>query len=184
MKEQGEVRGLVSTWVRKDGVLLFLRESTRLVGEEFYEGTLEDVTSEILAREDLKKSEMYYRILLEYSSDGVVVLDREGRVRFATSSIENVTGFKPEEIQGTSALVFVHPKDMRLVKRVFLGGKEGVVRRAEFRLRHRDGSFKVVEAVGRVLLEHSLVQGVVVTVRDITERGLKRPFVTPVSGMP
>jgi diguanylate cyclase (GGDEF)-like protein/PAS domain S-box-containing protein len=170
LKEQGEVRGLVSTWVRRDGVLLFLRESARLVGEEFYEGTLEDVTGEVLAREDLKKSEMYYRILLEYSSDGVVVLDREGRVRFATSSIENVTGFKPEEIQGTLAFAFVHPKDVRLVKRAFLGGKEGVVRRAEFRLRHRDGSFKVVEAVGRALLEHSLVQGVVVTVRDITER--------------
>lgn len=170
LREQGEIRGLVSTWARSDGVPLFLRESARLVGGEFYEGTLEDVTGEVLAREDLKKSEMYYRILLEYSSDGVVVLDREGRVSFATSSMENVTGFRPEELQGTLAFTFVHSRDVRLVKRAFLRGKEGVVKRVEFRLRHRDGNFQVVEAVGRILLEHPLVQGVVVTVRDITER--------------
>ncbi len=170
LKEHGEVRNVVSTWKVRDGSLRFLRESARVVGEEAYEGTLEDVTEEILAREDARRNEMYYRILLEYSSDGVVVLDKSGRVRFATSSVENVTGYTPEEIQGTFALSLLHPEDVQRVERVFFRTVEGMVERVEFRLRHRDGEWRTVEAIGRVLLSHPLVQGVVVTIRDITER--------------
>ncbi|MBC7217897.1 MAG: PAS domain S-box protein [Candidatus Caldatribacterium sp.] len=78
LKERGEIQNVVSTWRVRDGSLRFLRESARVIGEDVYEGTLEDVTEEVLAREDVRRNEMYYRILLEYSSDGVVVLDREG----------------------------------------------------------------------------------------------------------
>lgn len=170
LEEHQEIRNVVSTWRVKDGSLKFLRESARMIGEGMYEGTLEDVTEEVLAREDARRNEMYYRILLEYSSDGVVVLSREGKIRFATSSIENVAGYTPEEVQGMSALSLLHPEDVRRVERLFLRGTEGMVERVEFRLRHRNGEWRTVEAIGRVLLSHPLVQGIVVTVRDVTER--------------
>lgn len=170
LEEHQEIRNVVSTWRVKDGSLRFLRESARMIGERMYEGTLEDVTEEILAREDARRNEMYYRILLEYSSDGVVVLSREGKIHFATSSIENVAGYTPEEIQGMSALSLLHPEDVRRVERLFLRGTDGMVERVEFRLRHRDGEWRTVEAIGRILLSHPLVQGIVVTIRDVTER--------------
>lgn len=170
LREHGEIRNVVSTWKVRDGSLRFLRESARVIGDEVYEGTLEDVTEEVLAREDVRRNEMYYRILLEYSSDGVVVLDREGRIRFATSSVENVTGYTPEEVQGLSASSLLHPEDVRRVERIFLRAAEGMVERVEFRLKHRNGEWRTVEAIGRVLFSHPLIQGVVVTIRDITER--------------
>lgn len=170
LRKDREIRGVVTTWRTKTGTLRFLRENARLVRDEVYEGTLEDVTEEILARESVRKSEMYYRILLEYSSDAVLVLEQDGRIRFATSSVENVTGYTPEELQGALALSFLHPEDARQVQRLFLQGEEGDVRRVEFRLKHRSGEWRVMEAIGRVLLAHPLVQGVVVTVRDVTER--------------
>ncbi|WP_438313849.1 diguanylate cyclase [Candidatus Caldatribacterium sp. SIUC1] len=170
LKRDRAIRGVVTTWRTKTGTLRFLRENAHLVRDEVYEGTLEDVTEEILARESVRKNEMYYRILLEYSSDAVLVLERDGRVRFATSSVENVTGYTPEELQGALALSFLHPEDARQVQHLFLQGKEGEVRRVEFRLKHRSGEWRVMEAIGRVLLAHPLIQGVVVTVRDVTER--------------
>uniref|UniRef100_A0A7V3YK85 Diguanylate cyclase n=1 Tax=Candidatus Caldatribacterium californiense TaxID=1454726 RepID=A0A7V3YK85_9BACT len=170
LKRDRAIRGVVTTWRTKTGTLRFLRENARLVRDDVYEGTLEDVTEEILARESVRKSEMYYRILLEYSSDAVLVLERDGRVRFATSSVENVTGYAPEELQGTLALSFLHREDARQVQHLFLRGEEGEVRRVEFRLKHRSGEWRVMEAIGRVLLAHPLIQGIVVTVRDVTER--------------
>lgn len=170
LKRDGAIRGVVTTWRTKTGTLRFLRENAHLVRDEVYEGTLEDVTEEILARESVRKSEMYYRILLEYSSDAVLVLERDGRVRFATSSVGNVTGYTPEELHGALALSFLHPEDARQVQHLFLQGEEGEVRRVEFRLKHRSGEWRVMEAIGRVLLAHPLVQGIVVTVRDVTER--------------
>lgn len=170
LKRDGAIRGVVTTWRTKTGALRFLRENAHLVRDEVYEGTLEDVTEEILARENVRKSEMYYRVLLEYSSDAVLVLERDGRIRFATSSVENVTGYTPEELQGTLALSFLHPEDAKRVQHLFLQGEEGEVRRVEFRLKHRSGEWRVMEAIGRVLLAHPLVRGVVVTVRDVTER--------------
>lgn len=170
LREHREIRNVVTTWRMKDGSLRFLRENAQVIGEGVYEGTLEDVTEEILAREDARRNEMYYRILLEYSSDGVVVLSRDGVIRFATSSIENVAGYTPEEVQGVSALSLLHPEDVRRVERLFLRGVEGMVERVEFRLRHRNGEWRTVEAIGRILLSHPLVQGIVVTIRDVTER--------------
>lgn len=170
LKEHGEVRNVISTWRVQDGSLRFLRESARMIGEELYEGTLEDVTEEVLAREGAWRSEMYYRVILEYSSDGVVVLNREGKIEFATSSVKNVTGYSPEELQGASAVSLIHPEDARWVKRVFLEGVEGMVKQVEFRLRHRNGEWRTIEAVGRILLSHPLIRGIVVTIRDVTEK--------------
>ncbi len=170
LKEHGEVRNVISTWKVRDGSLRFLRESARMIGEEVYEGTLEDVTEEVLAREGAWRSEMYHRVILEYSSDGVVVLNREGKIEFATSSVKNVTGYSPEELQGASAVSLIHPEDARWVKRVFLEGAEGMVKQVEFRLRHRNGEWRTIEAVGRILLSHPLIQGIVVTIRDVTEK--------------
>ncbi|MBC7217898.1 MAG: diguanylate cyclase [Candidatus Caldatribacterium sp.] len=84
--------------------------------------------------------------------------------------MENVTGYTPEEVQGMLALSLLHPEDMRRVQQLFLRNAEGMVGRVEFRLKHRSGEWRTVEAIGRMLLSHPLVRGAVVTIRDVTER--------------
>jgi diguanylate cyclase (GGDEF)-like protein len=69
-------------------------------------------------------------------------------------------------------LELVHPDDRRRLGYTFarLQRQAGVVRRLELRLRHRDGGWRWVEAVGTNLLADPDVGGIVTNARDITER--------------
>ncbi len=83
---------------------------------------LEFVSSEIAraiehkrAQDALVESERRFRALIENSADAVSLLDAEGRILYTTPSSARVLGFRPEELQGRSALDLVHPDDSELV---------------------------------------------------------------------
>jgi len=70
MEEIGIVRGLEYVWKRKDGKILHIRESARAVKDEtgkviYYEGTVEDITTRILAESKIEESERKYRLLAD-----------------------------------------------------------------------------------------------------------------------
>ena len=72
-----------------------------------------------------------------------------------------------------NVLDHLHPEDLRLLleeteKAVFAGGV--ATNKAEYRFRHKDGSWRWVESVGTYFLDDPQVRGVVVQTRDITER--------------
>jgi PAS domain S-box-containing protein len=59
LDRQGEARGLEATWKRRDGTLVFVRESTKVVRAEdgrvlYYDGTIEDVTERRRLEEQLR----------------------------------------------------------------------------------------------------------------------------------
>jgi len=61
LAEMGEVFGLESQWKRKDGSLVYIRESARAIINErneilYYDGTIEDITEQKKAEEALKIS--------------------------------------------------------------------------------------------------------------------------------
>jgi PAS domain S-box-containing protein len=126
-------------------------------------------TDERTARE--RELERYER-LLEESKDVNAVVDREGRFQYITPSVTNVFGYEREELVGEVGFEYIHPEDR---ERAFSEFAAMVERPAyeptiEFRFRHRDGSWIVLEALGRNLLEDPVVQGLVVYTRDVTER--------------
>ncbi len=66
LEREGEIRGLESAWKRKDGSVIFVRESARLVRDEsgkplYYEGTAEDITERKRAEKALQESERKLR---------------------------------------------------------------------------------------------------------------------------
>jgi diguanylate cyclase (GGDEF)-like protein/PAS domain S-box-containing protein len=137
-----------------------------------YEGIIEDVTERKRATEALRRSEEYFRSLIENALDTITILDANGTVLYESPSVERVLGYAPEEMVGASVFEFIHPDDAPRVKGVFQQAEKrtGMTSSLELRFRHRDGSWRILEAVGRNLLHDPSVGGVVVNARDVTER--------------
>lgn len=116
-------------------------------------------------------SEAYYRALVESTLDVVVVYDAEGKVRDVSPSVRAVFGFAPEELAGRPGIEFVHPDDVETLRTVLAAaaGRPGRRVRAELRLRHRDGSYRVMDSSIANLLHDPSVAGLVVASRDVTE---------------
>ena len=167
-----------------------LKESGRTIGmiglankEQGYsfadQRTVEDLSGAIVeslkrkrAEDAVATKERFYRSLIEESSDVILILTAEGTVSYTSPYIERAIGYKPEQITG-KAFAFVHPDDIpaaREALRLLIEEGEGPIRKLEFRIRYADGSWHYIEAKGRNLLGDPIVRGVVMNLRDITER--------------
>ncbi len=165
-EENYTAAGLESVRGRDDELGQLARGFERMVGEvRAREERLRQ------AEEALRRSEQHYRALIEHSSDIIVVLDAQGRITYASPSVEAVLGFRPEEMQGSRMVDFVHPQDTAHCLEARPGAASGA--RAgplEFRCRDRKGEWRTLEATLTNLLDYPAVQGIVVNGRDITER--------------
>jgi nitrogen fixation negative regulator NifL len=132
----------------------------------------QDISARKRAEQALRQSEEYHRSLTEHALDLTVVLDADGVFRYASPSVERVLGERPQDLVGTNALPRLHPDDLAAVSALFFGGQQtpGLTASAAYRFRHRDGSWRHLEGVGRNLLDHPAVAGIIVNARDVTER--------------
>ncbi len=109
--------------------------------------------------------------LVEHASDVIIVMQPDGRVRYANPAARRVLGYDWKEGDVVDVLSLVHPEDHDRCRdeiRAALhrpGTQEPVV----YRLRHADGSYRLVHSIGNNLLGDPAVGGVVVTLRDITD---------------
>jgi PAS domain S-box-containing protein len=112
-----------------------------------------------------------WQALIEHSTDMIIVIDRQGRMSFSSPAASAILGYDPGENLGRAFLEFVHPDDVEDVAAAFaelLGGAEKA--RREARVRRRDGGWLWVEATATNRLEDPRVNGVVLNVRDVSER--------------
>ncbi len=133
--------------------------------------TYRDVTYRKEAEEALRRSEARYRSLIENAMDTVAVLDAEGRVLYQSPTIERFAGWTAEELEGTLAFEHVHPEDLERVRAEFgrLIAEPFHTASVEFRFRHRDGTWRTLEATARNFLDDPAVGGLVVNTRDVTD---------------
>jgi PAS domain S-box-containing protein len=116
----------------------------------------------------LRHSEEHFRSIIELGTDVITILDLEGKVRYESPSLERVLGYTTEELLGQPALAFVHPDDVAGAAEglAAVQASPGTSARVEYRFRHKDGSWRVMEGIGKA----SPDIGVIVTSRDVTER--------------
>ena len=135
-------------------------------------GTYADITERKRTEEALRESEERFRSLIENASDGITILDRDGRNRYLSPAAQKLTGYSADEMAGRSAFDFVHPDDLARAEAMWdqvLDDPEHVVTE-EIRFRHKDGTWRTFECTDSNLLGDPAVQGVVINTRDVTER--------------
>jgi PAS domain S-box-containing protein len=114
----------------------------------------------------------FFRTLVEHSSDLILILDAQGRIRFHSPAVERVMGWTSAKLIGACAFALIHPQDEARARESFarLTATEGAAAELEFRFRSAAGGWRALSSHVTTLLEHPEVRGVLVTARDVTTR--------------
>ncbi|MDF1505723.1 PAS domain S-box protein, partial [Roseisolibacter sp. H3M3-2] len=163
--------------VTRDGRVLWFRdEAAVLRGADgrprHIQGVMLDVTDRRRAEEALSAREEYFRRLIENSSDLLMISGTDMRLTYVSPSAERMFGYAPSEMLARQPADLLHPDDVPLVLDVMRDIIEhpGAQRRVTWRIRHRDGGWRTIDAIGRTIDPHSAADGVVCNGRDVTEQ--------------
>ena len=131
-----------------------------------------DITERKRAEMLLSEREERFRALIENAQDAVTIINSDGIVQYESPSIKRVLGYTPDELIGQDVLSLVHPDDLPMVNEKLASMLENPnsVGTAQVRYQHKDGSWRVIEAIAQNLLDNPAVNGIVVNYRDITDR--------------
>jgi PAS domain S-box-containing protein len=113
-----------------------------------------------------------FRALIEHSTDAIALLSQEGTVTYASPSIERVLGYTPQEFMTINGFDVIHPGEVPALAHAFqqLLAIPGLVDTRQFRSRHKDGSWRWVEATLTNLVNDPDVQAIVMNLHEISER--------------
>jgi len=130
-----------------------------------------DISKRKQAEQKLRESEEKYRLISETAYDLIGVLNNKFKYEYINEgALQQLLGYKKDEILGESALKFIHPDDLELAtKYLSIGFKKGYGE-AEVRLKHKNGSWVWFEVRGKTFLDKDGEQKALLIFRDFTER--------------
>ncbi len=120
----------------------------------------------------LRNSEQRFRALIEHGTDGIGLVSSDGTIRYTSPSTSRILGYADEELVGRRAFELIHPDDHASIRARLAEGLQQLGQSviAECRVRHKDGSWRLIEIVANNLLAEPSVRAIVLNYRDITER--------------
>jgi diguanylate cyclase (GGDEF)-like protein/PAS domain S-box-containing protein len=120
-----------------------------------------------------RRTEARFRQLVRHSSDAVLIVGRDGRIRYQTPSVVRVLGYLTVDLDGAPLDRIVHAEDLDhlggFIDHLLHSAPESV-RTIEARLVRADESTIHAEIVASNLLDEPEVDGLVLTIRDVSGR--------------
>jgi diguanylate cyclase (GGDEF)-like protein/PAS domain S-box-containing protein len=144
---------------------------TMVAGRPAFNATIRDVSEsrkyEKLQAEHVEKLQLLFR----HAADGVVVVDGQGMISFASPAADQILGLPTGGLIGMDSTDFYHPDDYRSVTTLIreASGKSVPSVRYEARILTADLRSIWVDAT-TTLRNHPLVGGFVSNFRDVTEQ--------------
>jgi diguanylate cyclase (GGDEF)-like protein/PAS domain S-box-containing protein len=118
-----------------------------------------------------RRGEERLRALIEHSSDLITVVDEDLIVRWQSSSIERTLGLRSDQVLGMRLSELTSPEDVvALEHQMEAGAGEDGPTTFTMRFRHANGEWRHLEAVADQRLDDPAVLGVVLSMRDVSER--------------
>jgi two-component system cell cycle sensor histidine kinase/response regulator CckA len=125
-------------------------------------------------RRRLIEGEKLFRLITENAADMIAVVNMDGKRIFNSLSYQKVLGYSLEELKLSSAFEQIHPDDRKSVEVAANEARRtGIGRLLEYRVRHKDGTWRVLESTASVIRNpKGEPQHLVIVNRDVTERKL------------
>ncbi|MCB8943505.1 MAG: PAS domain S-box protein [Ardenticatenaceae bacterium] len=141
-------------------------------GETVYTAILRDITARQEAQAALTASEERYRALTEHSQDGVLIYDLNGYIVYVSPTTTRMMGYATTEILAADPVQFTHPDDLPglLVTLNELLQTPGRTITTQYRMRHKDGSWRWLESNISNFTHEAAINGLIFNFRDITDR--------------
>lgn len=123
-------------------------------------------------RRQLAERDQLFRLISENAADMIALVDSDGRRLYNSPAYQKVLGYSPEELQHTSALEQIHPDDRpRVLEAADKARITGRGQPLEYRIRHKDGSWRILESTASAIRNsRGETEKLVIVNRDITER--------------
>ncbi len=183
LAKKGQVVGIEASWAGKDGATKFTRESVRVVkgsdGEiTFYEGTVEDITEQIMAEDARKFSEIRFRSLIEQSPLSTILYSPEGYPLFGNAAAIDTWNIDPDMVDDVYENYNVF-EDQQLIEAGIIpylkkgfGGECIEIPAVAYKPQNQNSSRWIKGTVYPVMDQNQAVREVVLVQEDITDRVL------------
>ena len=122
--------------------------------------------------ERLRTGEARFRSLIENASDLILLTNETGKLLYASPSSYSVMGYSPDLLIGRSFRDLALREDESIVDQIFSDSNftSNNNHRFELRVRHSDGSLRLLDGVAANLLSNPAVAGILINARDMSER--------------
>lgn len=130
-------------------------------------------------------SDEMFRAMIENSMDAIVLSDRNAKFTYISPSVRSILGYTPDELIGTYTADIIHADDQFGQLELLTADADGRPPHitARIRVRHKDGSWRWIDAVIVVRLSDPEIASIITNFRDVTaqkkaEEALQRYNVT------
>jgi diguanylate cyclase (GGDEF)-like protein/PAS domain S-box-containing protein len=119
-----------------------------------------------------RTKEELFQIVTENAADMIALVDVKGHRLYNSPAYKRILGYSSVELGETSAFEQIHPDDRLKVLDAAREAREtGIGKRLEYRIKHKDGSWRVLESIASTIRNaNGEVSKLVIVNRDITER--------------
>ena len=123
-------------------------------------------------RRQLAERDQLFQLISENAADMIALVDSDDRRLYNSPAYQKILGYTPEELKATSTLEQIHPDDRpRVLKAAENARLSGRGERVEYRMRHKDGSWRTIESTASAIRNASgKADKLVIVNRDVTER--------------
>lgn len=123
-------------------------------------------------RRQLAEQDQLFQLISENAADMIAVIDKTGTRLYNSPAYQTVLGYTPEQLSASSSFDQIHDSDRERVTQASAKAfASGQTQRLEYRMRHADGTWRILESTASAVRgEKGEVQGLVIVNRDITDR--------------
>ena len=123
-------------------------------------------------RRQLAERDQLFQLISENAADMIALVGSDGRRLYNSPAYQKVLGYSPEDLKTTSSFEQIHPDDRpRVAQAAEKARRSGQGERVEYRIRHKDGSWRTLESTANAIRNaRGKTDKLVIVNRDITER--------------